>query len=384
MPVTERARAIVDGVLAAGGEWLTEPQAKEVLARYGIPIVETRIARTPEEAERVAQALGFPVAVKILSPDITHKSDVGGVVLDLEQGEAVRSAACAMLKRLKEFKPEARLKGFSVQRMARRPRAFELIIGATTDPIFGPVLLFGHGGTAVEMIGDRAIGLPPLNRLLAQELISRTRISRLLAGYRDRPPADQEAISMALIQVAQLVADIPEIVELDINPLLADDQGVLALDARLRVARATTSGPERLAIRPYPRELEEWITLDGRPVLLRPIRPEDEPRHSEFYRALRPEDVRFRFLGQVRELAHSQLARYTQIDYDREMAFIATATGDQGQNETLGVVRAVADPDNIRAEFAIVVRSDLKGKGLEHRSHIHAAWAIIISGCRAK
>lgn len=363
-PNVERARSIVREALAAGRELLTEPEAKAILADYGVPVVETRSVATPEEAEQIAQELGFPVVLKILSPDITHKSDVGGVVLDLETPDEVRSAAQAMVKRLKELKPQARLQGFSVQQMARRPKAFELIVGAMTDPIFGPVMLFGQGGTAVEIIGDRAIGLPPLNMLLAQELISRTRIARLLAGYRDRPPADREAICLMLIQVAQVMADIPEIVELDINPLFADHQGVLALDARMRVKPTTITGTERFAIRPYPKRLEEWITLDGQQVLLRPIRPEDEPQHAEFFIALKPKDVRFRFFGQVRQFPHSQLARYTQIDYDREMAFIATTRDEQGREQTLGEVRAVTDPDNIHAEFAIVVRSDIKGRGL--------------------
>lgn len=363
-PDVEEARSIVQEVLESERELMTEPEAKAILANYGIPVVETRVATEPEEAKRVAEQLGLPVAIKILSPDISHKSDVGGVVLDLETGTEVREAASAMLKRLKKQQPKAKLTGFSVQKMARRPKAFELIIGATTDPIFGPIILFGQGGTAVEVIRDQAIGLPPLNMILARELISRTRISRLLAGYRDRPPVDQDAICLALIQISQIMADIPEIVELDINPLFADEQGVLALDARIRVKSTTVSGPERFAIRPYPQKLEEWVNLDGQRVLLRPIRPEDEPQHAEFFRSLKPEDVRFRFFGQVRQFPHSQLARYTQIDYDREMSFVAVAEDEQGNKDTLGEVRAVADPDNIRAEFAIVVRSDIKGHGL--------------------
>ena len=230
--------------------------------------------------------------------------------------------------------------------------------------MFGPIILFGQGGTAVEVTADHAVGLPPLNTVLARDLISRTRISKLLTGYRGCPPADISAISRTLIQLSHLIADIPEIVELDINPLLADDQGVLALDARMRIAPAGAAGQDRFAIRPYPEELEEWISWQGRKVLLRPIRPEDGAQHVEFFNALDPDDVRYRVFMRMREIQPSQLARLTQIDYDREMAFVAICEREPGCFETLGVVRAIADPDNVTAEFAIIVRSDLKGKGL--------------------
>ena len=226
------------GALADGRTMLSEPEAKAVLAAYGIPVVDTRIATTVEQAAKIAADIGFPVALKILSPDVTHKSDVGGVVLDLENAAAVDAAAKRCANGCNSIGRTATLQGFTVQAMARRPNAHELIVGVTTDAVFGPIILFGQGGTAVEITADRAIGLPPLNMVLARELISRTRVSRLLPGYRGRPPADTTAISRTLIQLSHLIADIPEIVELDINPLLADDQGVLALDARMRVAPA--------------------------------------------------------------------------------------------------------------------------------------------------
>jgi acetyltransferase len=256
-------------------------------------------------------------ALKILSPEITHKSDIGGVAPDLENAQAIDDAAKAMLKRLQQYRANASVLGFTVQSMARRPDAQELIIGPTTDAVFGPVILFGQGGTAVEVVADRAVGLPHLNTVLAREVISRTRVSKLLAGYRDRPPADLTAISRTLIQVSHLIADIPQIVELDINPLLADDHGVLALDARMRVAAYAASGLDRFAIRPYPEELEEWISWQGGRVLLRPIKPEDGTQCVEFFNALDPEDVRYRFFMRMRELQGAQLARLTQIDYDR-------------------------------------------------------------------
>jgi acetyltransferase len=250
--------------------------------------------------------------------------------------------------------------------MARNPEAHELIAGAATDPVFGPVILFGQGGLAVEVAGDHAVGLPPLNTVLAHDLIGRTRVARQLAGYRNHPPADLDAVAAVLVQVSRLVADLPEIVELDINPLLADARGAVVLDARMRLAMADRSGStlDRLAIRPYPAELEETVAWQGGAVVLRPIRPEDGPAHVALFNALTPDDVRYRMFVRVRELRPEQLARFTQIDYDREMAFIATRPGPDGQPETLGVGRIVADPDNVSAEFAVTVRSDLKGKGL--------------------
>jgi acetyltransferase len=328
------ASDVIDAAVAAGRTLLTEVEAKRVIAAYGVPVVDTRIAESPVSAARAAQALGFPVAVKVLSPDITHKSDIGGVVLDLATPEQVTAACEEITKRMGSLQPDARLEGFTVQAMVRRPGAHELIVGATTDPVFGPVVLFGHGGTAVEVIADRALSLPPLNLSLARDLIGRTRVARLLAGYRDRPAADEEAICRVLIQISRLVADLPQVQEIDINPLLSDSRGVVAVDARIRVA-----------------------------VALRPIRPEDEPAHREFFTTLNLADIRFRFFGVVKALDHSQLARYTQIDYEREMAFIAVDS-HEGRSRTLGVVRAVCDPDNVRAEFAIVVRSDMKGRGL--------------------
>ncbi len=361
-PATTSARLLVENALAGGRDTLTEPEAKAVLAAYGIPVVETHVATSPEGAARMATEIGFPVALKILSPEVSHKSDVGGVALELESGEAVREAATAMIQRVRELIPEAQITGFTVQQMAHRPGAEELIVGMVNDSIFGPVILFGQGGTAVEVIGDCADALPPLNMALASELIERTRVSKLLKGYRDRPAADLDAICATLIRVAQLVIDIPEVVELDINPLFADAKGVLALDARMHVAAATGKGPERLAIRPYPRELEATIQLGDERILLRPIRPEDEPAHQDFVAHCDPDDIYFRFFRAIRHIPHSEMARLTQIDYAREMAFIAVA--DNGKGKTIGVVRAISDPDNQKAEFGIMVRSDHKGTGL--------------------
>ncbi|MBK7251453.1 MAG: bifunctional acetate--CoA ligase family protein/GNAT family N-acetyltransferase [Gammaproteobacteria bacterium] len=364
VPDAAAAQRLIDAALAAGRELLSEPESKQLLGTYGIPVVETRIARDLGEVQCAARELGFPVALKILSPDITHKSDVGGVALDIASPDALEAAVDAMLGRCRELRPAARLEGFTVQRMVRRGGAHELIAGIASDATFGPVILFGQGGTAVEAIADEAIALPPLNRALAADLIGRTRIARLLAGYRDRPPVDHAALELALVQLAQLAADVPEIIELDINPLLVDEQGAIALDARVRVARAPERGAARLAIRPYPRELEERAEFEGRELLLRPIRPEDRLLHEAFLARISPEDMRTRFFRTVRTLPGSELARLTQIDYEREMAFIALGVDERGDAETLGVARAHTDPENHAAEFAVLVRSDLKGRGL--------------------
>lgn len=361
----EVARALITGVLSEGRTMLSEPEAKALMTACRIPVVKTRVAVTPGDARRLADEIGYPVAVKVLSPDISHKTEVGGVMLDLNDGDAVEAAAVAIQQRLKTLRPLAVLTGFSVQAMVRRPDAEELIVGISSDPVFGPVVLFGQGGIAVEVMSDRALALPPLNNVLAQDLISRTRVSALLHGYRDRPPVDTEALHHLLIQVGQMAVSLPEVIEMDLNPVLADARGVIALDARVRVSAASTRcADDRLAIRPYPKELEQSLQWQGKPLLLRPIRPEDGEEHQRFFQSLDPVDVRFRMFMQMHELQPSQLARMTQIDYDREMAFVAVRKREDQQDETVGVVRAVADPDNQDAEFAIIVRSDLKGQGL--------------------
>ena len=364
-PDRAAAQALVHAALADGRCMLSEPESHRLLAAYGIPVVATRTAASAADAATAAAEVGFPVALKILSPQISHKSDVGGVVLDLEDAPAVLAAGYAMQRRLRSLLPDAVLAGFTVQAMARRPQAHELILGVATDPVFGPVLLFGQGGIAVEVTADHAMELPPLNMPLAQALVARTRVAKLLRGYRNQAPADVDAICRTLVQLSHLVTDIAEIVELDINPLLADAKGVIALDARVKLAPRTAGDMRsRLAIRPYPKELEETVEWQGESLLLRPIRPEDGAEHLRFFNALDPEDVRFRIFSRMRELQPSQLARLTQIDYDREMAFIVSRNRPDGQPETLGVARAIADPDNIKAEFAIIIRSDMKGHGL--------------------
>jgi acetyltransferase len=361
----ETIQALVQAALAQGREMLSEPEAKAVLHACGIPVVATqRVAPTPEAAVQAAQATGFPVVLKIVSDDISHKSDAGGVVLNLPDAPAVQAAARSMLERLGHALPSARLQGFSVQAMVRRTHAQELIVGSSIDPVFGPVILFGQGGTAVEVMADRAVALPPLNTPLAQALVARTRVARLLAGWRDTPPADQAALHGVLVALSQLLAQVAQIAELDINPLIVNFEGVLALDARIRVSAQQPAGAANFAIKPYPAELEETLDWQGRPLTLRPIRPEDEAQHAAFLQQLDPEDVRMRVFYSKRTMARSELARLVQIDYAREIAFVALAPGPDGQTQTLGVVRAMTDPDNVDAEFGVIVRSDLKGSGL--------------------
>lgn len=364
-PRTQEAVSVIDAAVAEGREWLTEPEAKQVMEAYGIPTVPTFTANTPAEAAAHAARIGGPVALKILSKELTHKSDVGGVVLNLEGPSLVERAARDMFERVRMAHPKASIQGFSVQATVRRPGAREIIIGVSEDPQFGPVLVFGQGGTAVEVVNDVALGFPPLNLRLARGLMERTRIYRMLEGYRDVPPANLDAVAMTIVKVSQLVVDLPQVVELDLNPLLVDSYGVLALDARVRVRAAADAPTPRLAIRPYPKELEEDVDLgDGRQLHLRPILPEDEPSLQSMFKALTPEEVRMRFFVPQKTFSHMNTARFTQIDYDREMVLVLTEKGIPGETSISGVVQLSADPDNEKAEFAILVSKEVTGLGL--------------------
>jgi acetyltransferase len=355
-PDRAAAHAIVANALEAGQTLLTDADAKAVLAAFGVPVLRTETASTPAAAAEVARRLGGVVALKILSPDITHKSDVGGVALDLAP-DAVEAAGEAMLARVAQAVPSARLDGFMVQAMANKPRAHELIAGVATDATFGPVVLFGAGGVAVEVLADRAVGLPPLTAHLARDMIGRTRIERLLAGYRDRPPADLDAIVGVLIRLGDLAADLPAVAELDINPLLADETGVIALDARIRIA----PGPRpAMAIRPYPDDLSRPLVVGVETLTVRPVRPDDAPGLQDLVARSDAEDVRLRFRSGLRRLPDVWAARLSQIDYDREMALVATDAGD----DIVGVVRLSGDPEGEKAEFALLVRSDHQQRGL--------------------
>lgn len=364
----EAARAIMRTAVRAGRTLLTEPESKAVLSAFGIPTVATRVASSPEDVSDIAHALlkqTESVVVKILSDDISHKSDIGGVRLGLRSPQEARHAAERMLARAAEACPQARIQGFTVQPMIVRKQAHELLLGVYEDPLFGPMILFGSGGTATEIINDTAVALPPLDTTLALDLMEQTRVCRLLKGYRDRPPADLAGIASALVQLSQLVVDCPAVKELDINPLIADETGVIALDARIRIDPdlVEMDGPNpRLAIRPYPNQWERWTeTEDGERILIRPIKPADEHLYADFVARLSPEDIRFRFLAPRKEFSHKFVARFTQIDYARAMAFVAL---NREETELYGIARLAADPDYTKGEYAIIVRSDLKGTGL--------------------
>lgn len=333
--------------------------------------MSTEVASSPAEVGRLATGVAGreeACVVKILSDDISHKSDVDGVRLGLRPQEAERAAE-DMLTRIGAKLPGARIRGFTVQPMIRRPHAHELILGMSVDPTFGPLLMFGAGGTAVEVLRDNAHALPPLDHNLARDMMRQTWVWRLLQGYRDRPPADIDAVADTLVRLGYLIARHPEIRELDVNPLLADERGVIALDARVSIADQQACPRPPLAIRPYPSEWAREITLGTLgEVSIRPIRPDDEALYEQFFAAVSAEDRRLRFFGAGPNLSHGLLARLTQIDYAREMGFVAIG---KPRHALLGVVRMVADPDYSRGEYAILVRSDLKGRGLGWRLMQH-------------
>lgn len=369
-PDVAAARAIVRNVIAGGRSWLDPVEATQLFAAYSIPLAPAVPARDPEAAAEAARpflADGHQAAVKIHSPDIVHKSDVGGVRLNLASAEALRAATADMLQRVRSARPDARILGVTVHPMIVRPQARELIAGIADDATFGPVVVFGRGGTAVEVINDKALALPPLDLKLAHELIARTRVARILKAYRDVPAADVGTVALTLVKLAQLAADLPEITEIDLNPLLADKAGVIAVDARVAVkplqgARRAPSGHPRFAVRPYPKEWERRVRLsDGATAFIRPVRPEDEHLYGPFFGRVSPEDLRLRFFAPLKQFSHAFIARLTQLDYARAMAFIAV---DEASGELLGVARLHANANYDVAEYAILVRSDLKGRGL--------------------
>ena len=368
-PDTAAARQIVTVALADGRQWLDPVEIARLFEAYQIPMVPTFAAADAEQAAAHASALfaqGATVVLKIMSRDIVHKSDVGGVVLNLTNVDAVRTATADILARAKALRPEARITGVIVQAMVVQPKARELILGIADDPTFGTVIVFGRGGTAVEIINDKALALPPLDLQLARDLIERTRVSRLMRAYRDVPAVKQDAVAMVLVKLAQMAADIPEIRELDINPLLADQTGVQAVDARVVVGQVARkfpgSGPANFAVRPYPSQWQRHLEVkDGWRIFVRPIRPEDEPLIHEFLRHVTSQDLRLRFFAPMKEFTHEFIARLTQLDYARAMAFVAF---DEATNELVGVVRLHSDSIYENGEYAILLRSDLKGKGL--------------------
>lgn len=362
----ETVRTILRQAVDEGRSVLTEPEAKAVLRAYGIEVPDTRVATSEAEVGEIASELlrsSSAVVVKLLSKTVSHKSDIGGVVLDLRTPDAAVEAAAAIRQRAVAA-GLVQLDGFSVQPMVRRKHAHELLVGLTTDRSFGPVVVFGAGGTSVEVVRDTATGIAPLDEVLAGDLIDATRISRLLAGYRDRPAADRSSIIGALLSLSQLAVDHPAIVAVDINPLLADEDGAIALDARVEIAADRLDEPtpnRRLAVRPYPSGWERQVTLEGTRFDLRPIRPADAALYPHFLQRVTAEDMRLRFLVPTPKLSHDTIVRLSQLDYDRDIAFVAL---EAESGELAGICRYGADPDHEKAEFGVLVRSDLHGIGL--------------------
>lgn len=367
-PNTEEARALIQEVIQTGRSKLTEPEAKRLLNAYQIATLETFLITSAEEAREKATQLNTPVAMKIVSPDIQHKTDVGGVVLDVS---AARAGATfdRIMADAREHAPEARLEGVLMEPMVSK--RYELLIGSRKDPIFGPLVVFGMGGVAVEVFKDMHVGLPPLNMALAQRIIEETKIYELLKGYRNMEGVDIRAIQFLLYKFAYLVMDFPEIEEIDINPFAVDKEGGLVLDAKVVLDPSTFDHkPEpysHLVISPYPREYVTTFTMQNQQeVVIRPIRPEDEPMEEEMFEQLSTQTKYFRFFGYIPNVSHDLLTRFTQIDYDREMAFVAEVEED-GVKKLAGVVRLISDAYNTQAEFAIVVADPWQGNGLGNK-----------------
>jgi acetyltransferase len=368
-PDLDAARLIVEGALGERRSLLSEMESKALLAAFRIPVASTAIARSAHEAMLLASESGFPVAMKIDSPDITHKSDAGGVRLSIANAQAARDAYDEIIASARRLAPAARVNGVAVEPMVERAHGRELMVGVVRDPVFGPAITFGAGGVAVEVHRDRAVALPPLNSFLVADMIRGTRIAKLLGPFRRMPPVDMAALEAVLLRVSELVCELPALDELDINPLIVDESSAIALDARV-VLRTSAPPRERyghMAIHPYPAHLvTQWAPSQGPPVTLRPIRPEDAEIEQAFVQGLSAESRHMRFMNMLRELTPLMLARFTQIDYDREMAFIAT-TRDQGAEREIGVVRYVTNPDGESCEFALVVADEWQRRGLGRR-----------------
>lgn len=365
-PDVEGARMVIEGALLDKRKVLSEMESKALLSAFHIPVAQTMIAHSPNEALLIAQQLGFPVAMKVNSRDISHKSDAGGVMLSLGNAQAVRAAYHEITENIKRNRPNAHMEGISIQPMIVKPNGRELMVGVINDPVFGPVISFGAGGTMVEVMGDRSVTLPPLNTFLVKDLIKGTRISKLLGAFRHMPPADMEALESVLLRVSEMVCELPMLMEMDINPLIVDEHGVLAADARVVVEFRQPSADRysHMAIYPYPTHLvSRWQLADGMDITIRPIRPEDAELVQAFVRNLSEESRYFRFMNSMQELSQSMLVRFTQIDYSREMALIAV-TEENGKEVELGVARFSTNPDGESCEFALVVADRMRGKGL--------------------
>jgi acetyltransferase len=358
-PETEGAKMLIEALLAERRKVLSEMESKAILRAFKVPVAQTMVARTATEALLLAEQIGFPIAMKVDSPDLPHKSDAGGVRLNIQNAPAVRNAYHDIIDTVQKRHPNAKINGVSIEPFLSRPNGRELMIGVFRDPIFGPVITFGAGGFDVEIFSDRSVALPPLNRFLAKDLIDSTRASKILDQFHNMPPVDREAIKEVLLCISEMVCELPWLVELDLNPLIVDEEGAIAADARIVIDHATGASGDRyahMAIYPYPVHLvQEWQMNDGKVVTIRPIRPEDAELEQDFVKAMSDESRYYRFMDTLRELTQTMLVRFTQIDYDREMALVATFLDDEGKESQIGVSRYVVNPDGESVEFALAV-----------------------------
>ncbi len=377
-PDVQGARLLIESVLAERRKVLTEMESKALLAAFHIPVTKTLLARNANEAMMIATQLGFPVALKVDSPDVSHKSDVQGVVLNLTNAMSVRDTYTDMVRSVQALLPQARINGVTVQKMSGQKRGREVCVGLVTDDPFGPVITFGAGGTMIELIDDRAMELPPLNQFLARRLIERARVAQTLGEWRGATPADLEALEQVLLRVSEMVCELPQLREMDINPIIVDESGALAVDARIVIDAAppTARHYNHLAILPYPARYEQiWPLRGGGDYTVRPIHPDDAQMLQELVRGMSPESRYFRFVSSIQELPATLLSRFTLIDYDREMALVAVvkqrgtdAEGEPTETERIvGVSRYITNPDSTSCEFSLVVADDFKGQGLGSR-----------------
>ena len=367
IPPKRPLTVIIEKATREDREILTEMEAKQLLDDYDIPVVKTLAAKSADEAAFLASQIGYPVVLKILSPQIVHKTEAGGVILNIGSETELRQAFENIMTRAKEYSSEAEILGATVQPMIKK-KGYEIILGAKTDSLFGPVILFGMGGVGVELFKDVALGLPPLNQTLARRMMEQTKVYDLLKGYRNMPPANLKLLEEVMVRFSQMLVDFPQLKEIDINPLLIDEKEALALDARVVIDKERVFKKfqlhEHLVIGPYPKKYETlWRMQDGRTVLLRPIKPEDEPLWLEMFQNFSEESIRYRFFHPIKDTPHEMRVRYCNIDYDREIAIVAELTAN-GQRRILGVVRVPINPDRRTGEIAIIVADPWQGLGL--------------------
>ena len=368
-PDVAGARLIIEEALAENRKMLTDMEAMAVLKAFNVPVVSIMEASSANQALVMAESLGFPVVMKINSTDIIHKSDVSGVRLNINSASAVRTIFNELIETTREKRPDAEIKGVTLESMYQRTHSREIMIGVVRDPVFGPAISFGAGGTMVEIMSDKNVSLPPFNRFIAQRLIANARVSRLLGNFRNMPEINMRALENTLLRISEMVCELPHIVEMDLNPVIVDEQDVLVVDARIAIKRhsATAQPYSHMAIHPYPSYLvSQWQSADGHNVTIRPIRPEDAKIEQDFIRQLSPQAKYFRFMQTLHELTPAMLIRFTQIDYDQEMALIAV-TSSNGEEIEVGVARYASNPDGKSCEFAIVISDEWHHKGLAYQ-----------------